>query len=372
MLPLPDPITATEWLYKLGKYVSSAAKKLNEKKRDDFLNYNISYLMSRYIEESPIKINIAYSEIYNWVDDLLLSENKIDKNISIKINDTRFQLNQSQELWSEISNEGFQKLKEAGRIKDNEPTIRLINFKKKQNGLLIEIQKARYFDQAKSNLILEWKYSQDKTTLNSILLNDYGKKLPPLYDERLANTFGIAALIYYANEKKWVPYLTKRIKKVAVEPGSIQCSASGVAKWSSSIEMPTFKNLFMEHMYYELYEEAGLGKNDILELVPIAFCREYLRGGKPQIFFVGITHLTREELFEKRKNAAATLQAIQGWSEIKKDTIFTSSDFIPTQRSLLKSIKKNKISNEAIMALHYGELYIKKHSDRLTKKINKK
>lgn len=371
MMPLPDPYTAISWLIELCKYVTSYSKKIMDTKKDDFLNYDPSYLITRYVNESPIGIGIPYTELCNWFDNLLFTKSDIDKYISLNVFKSAFRLDQSQYLWSEICDEAFFELKKSGRVKENEPAIRLSNFKKEQNNVHMSIQKAHYFDQAKSNLILEWK-SKNNTTLNNYLNHEYGNSLPPIEDKKLANTIGIASLLFYINKGKWVPYFVKRVKKVAVFPGVIQCTASGVAKWPSKNNNPSFYNFFIDHMYYEFEEEVGLKKNDILELVPIAFCREFARGGKPQLFFVGITHLSRVELFEKRKMATKIISATNGWKEIEKDSIFNSADFIITQSNLLKSIKKNKLSHEARATLHYGELYIKNNNQRLLKLITKR
>jgi hypothetical protein len=114
-----------------------------------------------------------------------------------------------------------------------------------------------------------------------------------------------------------------------VFPGGWHPSASGAVKWPSdpTLTEGSFERTFIADLYDEIREEIGLFRSseekyhcfeteeiyrpfrsfvgnlegdDILQLQPVAFCREMLRGGKPQLFFIGYTPLNWAELTSRR------------------------------------------------------------------------
>jgi hypothetical protein len=88
-----------------------------------------------------------------------------------------------------------------------------------------------------------------------------------------------------------------------------------------------------------------------LDLVPVALCREYLRGGKPQIFFVGLTDLSPPELKKARIEAIRR----KGKSDIKE---IESRAFVPrSSKELNDFLQDPKITLETLPALHYADRY---------------
>ncbi len=63
--------------------------------------------------------------------------------------------------------------------------------------------------------------------------------------------------------------------------------------------------MFAKDMLAEIYQELGLAAGELKHFHPLALCREFLRSGKPQLFFIATTRLTRQELRERRANALA-------------------------------------------------------------------
>jgi hypothetical protein len=173
------------------------------------------------------------------------------------------------------------------------------------------VQPCLYSDGVKSN------YAMDGPgELRPILAAQYGHRLPPLDDSRLANGVGVAVVVFDADGR---PYLPRRAPRQSVFPGGYHCTASGEAQWA---EGPlTFDRLFTENICRELEEEVGLARADLDWIRPVAFCREFLRAGKPQFFFAARTTLDDRE-FRSRLRAAIA----RGRHEVLDDVL---RDFDP-------------------------------------------
>jgi hypothetical protein len=84
----------------------------------------------------------------------------------------------------------------------------------------------------------------------------------------------------------------------------LHCTASGVAELGPN---PGRLQLFhYDSVLRELVEEVGIEERDLTSLRLIAFCREMMRVGKPQMFFVGTTELSEGELNHRMRGARAT------------------------------------------------------------------
>jgi hypothetical protein len=127
-----------------------------------------------------------------------------------------------------------------------------------------------------------------------------------------------------------LPYLPRRAKpglisdpigttkKQAVFSGGYHCTASGETMWRDTAR--SFGEVFTQDMCRELYEEVGLTEQDLAWIYPVAFCREFLRGGKPQLFFAGFTKVPPQEI-NTRRRAAIQRQIAQGRQEIEDDVL---------------------------------------------------
>ena len=112
-------------------------------------------------------------------------------------------------------------------------------------------------------------------------------------------------------------------------------------------------------MYAELWEEVGIARDEIEVMVPLALCREFLRGGKPQIFFAGVTTLKEHELTEKRKSALE-IQEKLGVIEIEDNQLICSDT-----ENLRKKLLSEPLTLEATANLHYAEKFMEQYSKTL-------
>lgn len=187
----------------------------------------------------------------------------------------------------------------------DEPVVRLVAL----DGNTLRIQRAAFSDGVKSN------YAMDGPgELRQPMLAQYGAKLPPLCDPRLSNGIGTAIVVFDSAHR---PYLPRRAPRQAVFPGGYHCTASGEAVWTTSND---FDGLFTANICRELEEEVGLTRADLDWIRPVAFCREFLRAGKPQFFFAAATSLSDEALRERRL-AAIERQLAAGRQEILDEVL---------------------------------------------------
>lgn len=350
-------LTVTDLVVLFAPTAIALIKKALEGKKDRFLNYDVDFLLKAYSDETPVFEGVPYSEL---VDFLGLG----DTHIVIDTRQQPFRLKRGRqtETWRVVADAGYEALKSSGRISTdrNDRVVRLTKVTKMNKGVVqLTVQKATYHDQARSNLILDYVALPDNpdTTLRQQLAQKYGRRLPPLSEPRLANNVGVACLLFYREAGRYVPYLVKRVGKVGVMPGGIHCTASGAAEWPGSNGC-SFDEYFTCDMFREIEEEIGLKKSDIEDLRLVALCREFLRAGKPQLFFAGITSLSREELRERRKNAAKVIENTSGWPEIARDRWGRSADVVIPADALASNIRERGMTIEGMASLLYGKRYL--------------
>lgn len=174
---------------------------------------------------------------------------------------------------------------------------------------MLHVQRAAFSDGVKSN------YAMDGPgELRETLRREYGAKLPPLGDPRLSNGIGTTVVVWDAAGK---PYLPRRAPGQAVFSGGFHCTASGETLWTDAAD---FDGLFTQNICRELEEEVGIARADLEWIRPVALCREFLRGGKPQLFFAARTALSPEALTVRRR-AAIAAQIAQGRPEILDEVL---------------------------------------------------
>jgi hypothetical protein len=164
----------------------------------------------------------------------------------------------------------------------------------------IEIRFAQYHDQLRTHFLLDLPFTSIpvETALSSVIdaenLREYDAGSDVLSGEcRLAsfpssvlpNTIGIATLLMTADRFLILP---RRHTKMMAFGGMLGCSASGALEWSPRFDSrgrgDGIGTYLIEDVTREIDEELGLPSSR-LKTVPLAFCRELYRGGKPQYFY---------------------------------------------------------------------------------------
>lgn len=189
----------------------------------------------------------------------------------------------------------------------NDYSIRVTKLDLTENKIYIQL--ANYFDQIATNLTLDWASGVLGEDESLTIRNNYEKAhdglLPPLMSSILANTLGVAAIIVNPNTKEVLIPIRGNEQAIMVEGvGKFHCSASGVfaCDESENIKNTLSFDFFSQGMEKEIESEIGL-KPEQYDLIPLAFTRELVRGGKPQLFFIAETLLDIETIKSEMKMA---------------------------------------------------------------------
>ena len=280
---------------------------------DPFLRQDPQADLRDYAWEKPVTPYLPYVEVVNWCEQFARS---VKPEIEVKLLRGDFQLGS----WGPGDGDGLREQALAYAKRDEPktfdgPAVRVEDCTASGSKLWLSVQKASYFDQRKSNLALDYQYrTQTGTvlTLRDLMRQEFGTSLPPLSDRRMANTLGIAALIMVREGGDFTPYLVSRSRDVAVfnRGGEWHCTASGVAELPPGQDRAPY--FYKDSMLKELDEEVGILEHELETLEPVALCREMTRGGKPQMFFLGVTSLDRAALERKLTEAQGKTEA-KGW-----------------------------------------------------------
>jgi 8-oxo-dGTP pyrophosphatase MutT (NUDIX family) len=295
-----------------------------ESRRSAFLTYDIPTLLNWYSGESRIWNALPYMELANFLNDPWPGAG----NPGITRRENQFFLapGPPDELagFQHCAFDAFTRENRVGKF-DSE-VVRIEKYS--GSGHMFEVRPCRYSDGLRSNYAMDWngelKPGGQPFSIRSLMAREYGPRLPPLDEPRLSNAIGLAAIVWYRTEDgDLLPYLPKRAKaNLAVFPGGFHCTASGEAEWKPGAA--SFDQMFTADVCRELYEEVGLRREDLQWIVPVALCREFLRGGKPQLFFAALSKVEEHELAPRRREAIRR-QILAGRQEILDDFLTVES-----------------------------------------------
>lgn len=198
--------------------------------------------------------------------------------------------------------------------KGNRPCPRVRSFSQTESSEFhLEVQKAWYFDQVGTNLTLDYPFEQAmiingaevRTVRDWDLLNGGRPMLaPPLSSSRLANTIGVAVGVT-ANDQFGRRQIVKRLRssEVAVYENQWHVPLSFALAWPEGFdpgETMTLSELIGRDFGHELAEELpGFEPTDFTPPRLLAFCRDMVRGGKPQFFLEVQSRLSLNEIQDR-------------------------------------------------------------------------
>ena len=326
----------------------------------DYLDYDAKTLCEVYPDEQAIAPLVPYKEEICWIGST--SQETLAKSGAVQVTrmEEHFVLDADTVEMLFFQVEALKHRTDQGHMgRGDDSVIRLKSYSNNPGGAVLEIQKARYSDQLRSNLVMDWTddhalKGSGHRTLRTYLSARYPRRLGPLDELIMANTIGISVVLYYQTSSgAYLPYLPGRAKGQAVFDEGFHCTASGAAKWSETGR--TFEEILVEDMYAVLWKEVRIARNEIKVMVPLALCREFLRGGKPQIFFAGVTSLSEDELQTRRRRAIQS-QKKKGRLEIV-DKQLIGSDTEDFRKKLLSE----PLTLEATANLYYAEKFMKQY-----------
>ncbi len=354
-VPVAGPLVDALWKYvfEKGQIPGQLAALLHG--RDAFLNYDSQELIATYSAEQAVEGSLPYVEISNWCD---LDSDQACNALQFRSNAERFVRKKWSGAGEDVVLQGYIELIKAGNgARANQDTIRVEKAVCENGVLTLDIRQAEYHDQMHSNLIMDFEHQtsdgQDHT-LRQLLLEETPARLPDLSTPHLANTLGVATIVTYQDGGREVPYLVVRSRDTAVfNLGSAwHCTSSYAARWEETMSacQGNLFDVLRPFLFFKMEKECGLTEADVSQLRPIAFCRELVRGGKPQLFCTARTALPYEKLKERLARARST-----GGKRLDVEAmpVFRTPPDAVSNEQIAETLKKHGITSEAAACLYY-------------------
>lgn len=231
----------------------------------------------------------------------------------------------------------------------NGPILRVKSLLKNKRGAgwRATLERARYFDQVRTNLSLDAELlPPGKRTLR---LQDLGpdNSLRPFDESHMVNSIGVSAVCFFLGKNRRKQFFMKlrcrsdgvfedmlATTSGVVEPPLTDDEAKHRDEHSKPVENHQISRLTelvsyaTEEMLREFQRETGLERSHVKSIAPLAFVRELTRGGKPQFFFLIEIQPIRERDFKRRFQSSA-----EGLEEFRdnwqSDLIAHSKPFSP-------------------------------------------
>jgi len=273
----------------------------------EFLDYSL-VIRNRYYEAdfmSPkVRINgivksvtLPYKEIINYVI-------KPNSRISINAKNLHDDFRSSQEMLA-ATQRAFDRFKSKRMLISDDTSVRIKLLKYNGNNRWnCDLQRAKYSDQVRTNLTLDFPMdSVIEETMRTLDLDD-GNTLRPFDTSILANTIGVSAIWIMRKTSnlnrrgKNLYFMMPRRNNTGVYNGMLGTISGVVLAPESNVFNVDFLEDYLEsEIRREFYEESGINNlidsrdiiSDNIRIIPLAFVRDLTRGGKPQFFFLILT-----------------------------------------------------------------------------------
>lgn len=273
----------------------------------EFLDYSL-VIRNRYYEAdfmSPkVRINgivksvtLPYKEIINYVI-------KPNSRISINAKNLHDDFRLSQEMLA-ATQRAFDRFKSKRMLISDDTSVRIKSLKYNGNNRWnCDLQRAKYSDQVRTNLTLDFPMdSVIEETMRTLDLDD-GNTLRPFDTSILANTIGVSAIWIMRKTSnlnrrgKNLYFMMPRRNNTGVYNGMLGTISGVVLAPESNVFNVDFLEDYLEsEIRREFYEESGINNlidsrdiiSDNIRIIPLAFVRDLTRGGKPQFFFLILT-----------------------------------------------------------------------------------
>ena len=259
----------------------------------DFYSNDVAQVKLK-IGKNIKELDLPYKEIIDYIAHpdarTMIKGGKIE---------SRFDLG---ERYTALTQDNFDEFLKSRPNTTNGPALRMQSLTPNGDGTYCcVLQRAGYFDQVRTNLTIDMPISLGSSMRTEDLSPD--KQLRPLQESILANTIGVSAI--------WVTPLRKGDRRsrhqVFLRPRRKQTgvyydllgTVSGVVEAPEGDVFPCnrleeyAKSEILREFYqetgYNLYLDSRQMSESVVEVVPLMFVRELIRGGKPQFFFLIVT-----------------------------------------------------------------------------------
>ena len=340
-----------EWLvtasggWALGKSLDAGARILGkiQHSKNRYLNHDPKICNDFYHLESSLGGHLPYKEIFDFSDSIVKKE---IKDISVRIIKDEFFTQGNDLISAVVRAQAYFAYRSEGHATRDSQIVRINEIVVDGENISMVIQPTRYFCQAESNLILDFEAyisfqkdlkQREKSTLRKLISNGNHGKLPLLSDRRLANTLGIAICLLSRDGESTLLRMVHRTGDVGVFPKGVHPAMSCAINWNHNVESDDLMSFIMSDIEQEMLQETGLNPGEYETPIPLSICREYLRGGKPQLFAISYTDLSQKELNIRRD------EEVKKNKKYRHDKIeMKSSGFFSSNNPSLNLADKNK------------------------------
>ncbi|MCZ4339279.1 hypothetical protein [Shewanella colwelliana] len=276
---------------------------------------NLYHIYHDYSDSEEFHQGLLYADVVGirTENTIAIRKEAIDAtNLKITVDPISYKLPITIKEHGEYAIECFKELGKISKLNDeweNNESLKVVDVSTDSNS--ITCRKACYFDQIATNLTLDWrskKLPDNRQTIRNSIEKPISGRLKTLRDSNLANTLGVAVMLY---NSQFEPYVRIRSDSLAAIPKKgLHCSASGVFEMEGGIQSGEYDYSIIEKgIEREIKTEIGIDRGDY-SLYPVAFARELPRGGKPQLFFIAITDLCDSDIVDKSKTAEESWEFI--------------------------------------------------------------
>lgn len=274
-----------------------------------FLNHDPQFANQCYAEVSgKLGEVLPYQEIADFSDHV---RHDVRTRITAQVRPEPFYTQATDFEWAQARARAYLDYRAQGHAGSDSPVMRVESAAGSDDGFEVVVRPTRYFCQAESNLVLDQPVdilTTDKrkvsTSLRRLLMSGAHGKLPTLSDIRLANSLGVVVCFLSKNPKGEISVrMAHRTNHVGVFPSGIHPAMSCAIKWPdknpAGVQVDLM-DLIENDVEGEIKQETGLEPGQYTKPVPLSFCREFLRAGKPQLFLLSYTDLPERALNEAR------------------------------------------------------------------------
>jgi hypothetical protein len=325
----------------------------NRKDESQFMPVDYDKLCNLYPDSVTYfgSFRIPYEEVHVWDPNSFSAEDPLGPASVICSGSDEFVLASNSVSHKLFQVQAYSQYLRSGKVDADSSMVRVEDVDPKAEPLKITIKKAHYSDQIQSNLVSGWAgnrygwigetglqkpFSVDHLStivtydnLHGLMVSRYEGKLPPLHSNYLANTLGVAVILFYKKGKQWLPLINHRKNgsgKKAVYLTGWGCTSSFAVPFTdnssqgvSSKEAKNLTELIGDWMYDKINEEALIEKKHIKFIKPLALCREFQRIGKPQLFYAGWLNLDEVKIKDVFSSKRWKIHCVESADALNKE-----------------------------------------------------
>lgn len=311
-----NPVT-TEWSIEPTAAVWDFVK-LAFNERDECINYDLSHSAEHYDDGGSI----------NWV------RKQTERGLQVLPYELIYDYRKkaSTRSWGKVKISGdyvfppeleahkeatIARLKKQGQLRGNRLCPRVKSVQTQSKGLPIyELERATYYDQVGTNICPDYPlpHPNQVNRKQCLTIREWDKAqagiaergLPSFESSRLANTIGVAIGIMVPTKSgEFIPIQRYRGGNMAVYQNTWHLPVSFALELDPSFAFDhtcDIKDIIHFDLGNEFTKETSLERSDFGPLVPLAFCRDLPRCGKPQFFCELISKIPYEDLQRRMKD----------------------------------------------------------------------